>query len=77
MIMAKPKTNLFLLELLRKDMGNGLVKHHPPSEENPLGQSGLHTLCDDILDVVENCRGGDEYRALMKFFLDFEKPGKA
>ena len=36
-------------------LGNGTIINHPPTERNPLGQSGLHTFIDDIMDIVDEC----------------------
>ena len=33
-------------------MGQGNVVHHEPTANNPLGQSQLHSLIDDILDIA-------------------------
>lgn len=35
-----------------KVLGRGNVVHHKPTEENALGQSGIHTFVSDILDIT-------------------------
>jgi hypothetical protein len=59
-------------------LGSGDVVHHEPTEENQIGQSGVHTFVDDIMDVVfkamdlgDTVDGETEhnvFRELSKFF---------
>jgi len=48
----KPKTYSGILKKVYRALGSGSVIHHPPTEANKIGQSGLHTFVDDIMDVV-------------------------
>ena len=49
----KTKTLPAIIKNITHELGNGNVTHHEPTEENKVGQSGLHTFIDDIMDVVE------------------------
>jgi len=51
-----------------KCIGNGIT-HHSPTKGNTLGQSGLHTFCDDLMDIVLNSPNEREaYKNLFKYF---------
>jgi hypothetical protein len=66
-------------------MGKGNVIHHDPTVDNTIGQSGIHTLVDDIMDVfitssdieglIDDATANKVYKNLTKFFTDgvFEK----
>lgn len=41
-----------MVTALYDKIGRGCVSHHEPTEDNKIGQSGLHTLINDILDIV-------------------------
>jgi len=64
--MTHTKTYQPLIAKAAAALGKGLVIHHPPTETNLLGQSGVHTLVEDIQDVVElvynNPRIKDEFK---------------
>ena len=47
------KTNKEMMKEILRTLGNGGIISHDPTEENPLGQSGVHTFVDDIQDVIE------------------------
>jgi len=50
------------------------VEHDEPPEKNPMGQSGIHTVCDDIIDIVLEADGErDAYRALITYFMAEEE----
>lgn len=48
----QPKTHPGILKKVLQALGSGSVIHHEPTETNHVGQSGLHTFVDDIMDVV-------------------------
>lgn len=50
--MKKMKTHPGILKKVYAALGRGTVLRHEPTETNRLGQSGLHTFVDDILDVL-------------------------
>jgi len=42
---------------------------HEPTKSNKLGSSGLHTLADDVIDIVLNSGNeSDAFKTLIKFF---------
>ena len=50
--------------------GRGVI-HHEKTEQNPLGQSGIHTMTSDILDIVLNSDNECEAtRNLQKYFRE-------
>ncbi len=49
-----PKTYPGVLRKIAEAMGNGNVIHHPATEENRIGQSGIHTFVDDIMNIIED-----------------------
>ena len=64
------KTPKWLMEIVVNAVGNGNVINIQPTEENPLGQAGIHTLLDDIVDSVDGCKDRAEMvRKLNKLFL--------
>ena len=66
----KTKTNPNMVKKIAKDWYG--ITHHAPTESNPLGQSGLHTLIDDIMDIAEGKAGENIWRAFHKFFENGE-----
>jgi hypothetical protein len=75
----KTNTAPFLIEKVTKTLGNGGVINHTPTEENKIGQSGVHTFVDDIMNVVviNSVHGfaatneyAAVYRALSKLFFE-------
>jgi hypothetical protein len=68
------KTHKGLIEKVSKVLGNGNVIHHEPTEENQIGQSGVHTFVSDIMDVIEDINGplkepSSTWKELMKFLI--------
>jgi hypothetical protein len=50
-------------------MGRAGVTHHTPTPMNSLGQSGLHTLISDIMDIMEvSMSSREQYKNLYNFF---------
>ena len=79
----KPKTHPGILKKVLQALGNGIVTHHEPTETNRLGQSGLHTFVDDIMDVIaaaglegvwDEATQREVWRELHKYLLGDEKP---
>ena len=49
------------------------VTHHEPTESNLLGQSGIHTFVNDVMDIVLTSNSEREACVkLSKFFLEGE-----
>jgi hypothetical protein len=62
----KTKTHKALVQQVGKlQWLDGNVTNHQPTGSNVLGQSGLHTFVDDIMDIVEY--SSDPWRALHKY----------
>jgi len=68
------KTPKWLMETVVNAAGNGRVIKFQPTEGNPLGQAGIHTLVDDIVDEVDGCKDRAEMvRKLNKLFLQTDE----
>ena len=64
----KIKTYKGILAKVHDAIGRGTVVQHTPTETNALGQSGYHTLADDIMNVMAAEESeGRKYRALAGF----------
>ena len=68
------KTHPGIVKKVSQVLGNGNVVHHPTTEENKIGQSGVHTFIGDIMDIVEKVNGPiknsqQTYRALAEFLI--------
>lgn len=57
-----------IIRNIARAAGNGQVINHAATEENPLGQSGIHTLVDDIIECLD-ANPNDRHRALSKMLL--------
>jgi hypothetical protein len=75
----KTHTAPFVIEKVTKALGSEGVVNHTPSEDNKIGQSGVHTFIDDIMNVIvlNSVHGFAEpneyatvYKALNKLFLE-------
>ena len=78
---VKIKTSPQMLSRINHALGRGNVVKHPPTENNPLGQSGNHTFTDDVMNVLRAAgdNEGRQYRALKGFFdslYEFKEEGK-
>ena len=64
------KTKTFPAIIQKLKISNGITRHEQ-TLENPLGQSGIHTIVSDIMDIV---LGGehekDIYRSLIKYLTE-------
>jgi hypothetical protein len=59
-----------ILVKVGKVMGNS-VTNHTPTKNNSLGQSGIHTVLDDIITVVLNSESEQEaFRNLSIMFTE-------
>lgn len=70
------KTHPMLVKKVFDKMGGGGVIHHDPTITNQLGQSGIHTLVDDIMDIFIKSSGIDgliDGNAQHKVFKDLVK----
>lgn len=63
-----PKTHPMLIKKVYNAIGRNHVVHHDPTATNPLGQSGLHTMVNDILDIVDATEPGMRHRAICRYF---------
>ena len=64
------KTLPRLVQDAHKAVGNGNIIHHDSMNNNQLGQSGLHTLVDDIVTIVLSSKDeADAVKRLERFFL--------
>jgi hypothetical protein len=69
---VKTKTFPSIVKGLGKKIGTTVI-HHMPIATNKLGQSGLHTLCDDVIDIVLNSENESmAYKKLWKYFTEGE-----
>lgn len=65
------KTHSELVRRAAKSLGNGFLVNHGPTPHNELGQSGVQTFVDDILDVVFNSRDeADAFKRLSIFMKE-------
>lgn len=49
----KTKTHPGIVKRVYRELGlTGVVTHHEPTENNRVGQSGVHTFVDDIITIV-------------------------
>lgn len=48
-----------------------IITHHPPTKTNQLGQSGFHTLTDDIVDIFEDVILNEKESQLKTILEDF------
>lgn len=47
---------------------HGVVFHHEVTEDNSLGQSGMHTVASDLIDIVLNASNEAEaFKNIMRF----------
>lgn len=62
------KTDKNVVIRVAQALGNGGVIHHIATEQNMLGQSGVHTFCDDVISIVLNSNNEqDAYRNPCRF----------
>ncbi|NTV79592.1 MAG: hypothetical protein HGA25_10790 [Clostridiales bacterium] len=62
-----------LVRAIYDRMGSGHIVFHEKTENNSLGQSGMHTFIEDILDIVETAPDSIEaVKDLFKFFQEGE-----
>lgn len=65
------RTSPAMVKHIFKPISSGRVVHHNASDSNKIGQSGLHTLADDIINVVLNSDNEEmAVRNLNKFFRE-------
>jgi len=65
------KTYSTLIQKVYTTLGNGNVICHTPNENNKMGQSGVHTFIDDIIDIVLNSKNeADAYKNLRKYLME-------
>lgn len=77
----KIKTYKGILAKVHDALGRGNVVKHTPTKENTLGQSGFHTLTDDIMNIVEEAIGdslppekaGDVYKGIAAFLQQLDQ----
>lgn len=63
-----------IVQRIYKELGNGCVTHHAPSETNPLGQSGVHTFVSDIMDLMAVSKNEAEaWKFLHQYLIDGSK----
>ncbi len=64
------KTLKGMVQQVYRLLGNGCVTHHDPTENNKMGQSGVHTFVDDLITIVlESSNEADAYRNLHKYLI--------
>lgn len=62
------KTLPILRQKVFHTLGSGAVLNHPPSDDNPLGQSGVHTFIDDVITIVlESVNEAEAYKLLYQY----------
>ena len=69
------KTHKAIIKNIMRVVGTSVI-HHEKTPENPLGQSGLHTIIDDIQDIFDKHKNDHPSvinKELHKFFLCNEK----
>ena len=47
---------------------NGVI-HHEKTDANPLGQSGMHTIVDDIINIVLNSQTEQDAWNSLHYYL--------
>lgn len=52
-------------------VANHGILHHDPTSYNEIGQSGIHTITNDVIDIVLNSKSEAEaYKNIQKFFCE-------
>ena len=66
----KTKTYPHVVRKVTRTIGHGIT-HHKPTPENTLGQSGLHTLIDDVISLCLNAyTEAEAYKKLHEYFCE-------
>lgn len=70
------KTARVLVDRVCNSLGNGGVVCHATTEENIIGQSGVHTFAGDVINIVLGAQNeADAYKQLIKWICDLDNSG--
>lgn len=70
------KTHRILLDNVAHVLGDGAVIQHEGTEQNIIGQSGVHTFAADMIDIVLNSNNEAEaYKNIVSALLNLDEKG--